>query len=207
MIKEACVETLGEALSAELNGADRIELCSRLDLDGLTPDTDLIQKTISSLSILVKAMIRPRGGNFVYTENELISMESEIDQCKLMGVTEVVLGVLNQQNKINVEATARLSKRAHPMKVTFHKAIDESPNILFELEKLKSIPEVTSVLTSGGHTTAEDGKDVLIKMIQIAKDQLTIIPAGRITNQNLQKIHESIGASEYHGRRIVGKLS
>jgi len=83
MIKEACVETLGEALSAELNGADRIELCSRLDLDGLTPDTDLIQKTISSLSILVKAMIRPRGGNFVYTENELISMESEIDQLKL----------------------------------------------------------------------------------------------------------------------------
>ncbi len=206
MIKEACVESLEEAVLAEQLGADRIELCSRLDLDGLTPDPDLIRQSLSTLSIPVKVMVRPRGGNFIYSEEDLESMEEKIDQCKSMDVTEVVFGVLDQDDKVDIETTARLAKRASPMKVTFHKAIDESPDIFLELEKLRSIPEVTSVLTSGGKTTALEGKEVLKKMIQAAENELTIIPAGRITDQNIKEIHGFIDAREYHGRRIVGQL-
>ena len=207
MIKEACVETLPEALAAQRQGADRIELCSQLGLDGLTPSSKLIQETLSSLSIPAKVMIRPRGGSFVHSEEDLKTMEKEIDQCTYLGVTEVVLGVLDEKNEIDLEATARLAKRASPMKVTFHKAIDDTPNILAALEQLKSIPEVTSILTSGGEATALEGKNRLKEMIQLSGDQLTIIPAGRITDHNIDEVHASIGASEYHGRRIVGELN
>lgn len=207
MIKEACVDSLENAMTAQQQGADRIELCSRLDLDGLSPDLELIDKTLSSLTIPVKVMIRPRSGNFVCLESELESMENEIDQCKVMGVTEVVFGVLNQKNEIDMKATARLAKRSLPMKVTFHKAIDHTPNILEGLEALKSIPEITSILTSGGKMTALKGQNVLKKMIQLSQDQLVIIPAGQITDQNINELHASIGATEYHGRRILGNLN
>lgn len=207
MIKEACVETLAEARAAEKLGANRIELCSHLDLDGLTPSPELIQETLSSLTIPVKVMIRPRGGNFVYSEAELKIMEDEIDQCKSMGVTEVVFGVLNEQNEIDLESTTRLAKRASPMKVTFHKAIDDTPDILAALNQLKSISEVTSILTSGGESTALEGSQVLKKMVQLSGDRLIIIPAGRITDENINEVHASIGATEYHGRRIVGELN
>ncbi len=207
MIKEACVESLAEAIAAEELGADRIELCSRLDLDGLTPDFDLIRETLSTLTIPVKIMIRPRGGYFVYTQEELQLMEEGIDRCKTMGVTEVVFGVLDQQNQIDIGATTRLAKRAYPMKVTFHKAIDDSPDILFALKQMKTISEVTSILTSGGMSTALEGQTILKRMVQSAGGKLTIIPAGRITDQNINEVHKSIGATEYHGRRIVGELS
>ncbi len=207
MIIEACVESIKEAHSAEQNGAHRIEVCSRLDLEGLTPPVKFIQTAISSLSIPIKVMIRPRGGNFIYTRNELSTMEGEIEQCKSIGVPEVVFGVLDHQNRINIDVTTRLAQLATPMKVTFHKAIDRSTQIIHSLEKLKSIKEVNSILTSGGYATAVEGKNVIKKMIQIAGDKLTIIPAGKITNQNLHEVHNTIGASEYHGRRIVGELS
>ena len=207
MIKEACVETLPEALAAQRQGANRIELCSQLGLDGLTPSSKLIQETLSSLSIPAKVMIRPRAGNFVYSEETLKVMGKKIDQCKSLSVTEVILGVLDEKNEIDIEGTSRLAKRASPMKVTFHKSIDYTPNILAALQQLKSIPEITSILTSGGETTALKGKNRLKEMIHLSGNQLTIIPAGRITNQNLDEVHKSIGASEYHGRRIVGRLS
>ena len=194
-------------MAAQQHGADRIELCSRLDLDGLSPDLELIDKTLSNLTIPVKVMIRPRSGNFVYSESELESMENEIDQFKALGVTEVVFGVLNQKNEIDMKATARLAKRSSPMKVTFHKAIDHTPNILGGLETLKSIPGITSILTSGGKITALKGQNVLKEMIQLSEDQLVIIPAGQITDKNIIELHESIGASEYHGRRILGNLN
>ena len=102
MIKEACVETLPEAIAAQRQGADRIELCSQLGLDGLTPSSKLIQETLSSLSIPAKVMIRPRGGSFVHSEEDLKTMEKEIDQCKYLGVTEVVLGVLDEKIEIDM---------------------------------------------------------------------------------------------------------
>ena len=94
IIKEACVETVKEAILAEKQGADRIELCYRLEYDGLTPAKNIIEKSIKSLSIPIKVMIRPRKGNFIYNEKEIMEMESKIEMCKNIGITEVVFGLL-----------------------------------------------------------------------------------------------------------------
>ena len=104
LIKEVCVETYGEAIKAEKLGADRIELCKRLDLGGLTPQRELIEQTLS-LSLPIKVMIRPRAGNFIYNENELTIMEDEIETCKSIGVQEVVLGLLDTEKNVDIKST------------------------------------------------------------------------------------------------------
>ena len=139
--------------------------------------------------------------------NELLRMEQDINYCKSLGINGVVFGILNQNQMVDVLATERLVNIAFPLKVTFHKAIDEVSDIMTELEKLISISGITSILSSGGHRTAIKGADVIKSMIQKAKNHLSIIPAGGITNQNIEEIHSLIGAREYHGRKIVGDLN
>ena len=108
---------------AENNHADRIEFCHRLDLGGVTPDHDLIRSAVNTIKIPVKIMIRPRGGDFIYSDSEVDKMKSDIRYCKSIGVEEVVLGALNKNGEVDNRLTQRLAKLAFPMKVTFHKAI------------------------------------------------------------------------------------
>ena len=114
---------------------------------------------------------------------------------------------LNFNNEIDVQVTNRLAKHAFPMKVTFHKAIDQTSIILSELQNIKSIPGVSSVLTSGGKINAESGYKIIKEMINIADNKINIIAAGSITNKNLEYLHKKIGAMDYHGRKIVGGLN
>ena len=204
---EACVETLEEAILAEKKGANRLELCSRLDLDGLTPNLNLTKKIMEKISIPIKVMIRERGGNFVYSDDEILSMQNQIENFKSIGVLEVVFGALNINNKVDIQVTNRLAKHAFPMNVTFHKAIDQTKNILSELQTIKSIPGISSVLTSGGKSNAESGYKIIKEMINVADNKINIIAAGSITNKNLEYLHNKIGAMDYHGRKIVGLLN
>ena len=204
---EACVETLEEAIIAEKKGANRLELCSRLDLDGLTPNFNLTKKVMKKISIPIKVMIRERDGNFVYSENEILAMQNQIEIFKSIGILEVVFGALNINNKVDIQVTNRLAKYAFPMNVTFHKAIDQTTNILSELESIKSIPGISSVLTSGGKSNAESGYKIIKEMINVADSKINIIAAGSITNKNLKYLHKKIGAMDYHGRKIVGGLN
>ncbi len=206
MILEACVETWAEAEKASLRGAHRIELCSHLELDGLTPNEKLIQKTCLGLDIPVMVMIRPRGGNFVYSEEELQRMESEIDMAKANGAYGIVFGLLTPDNKIDVDNTDRLARRASPLPVTFHKAIDNLIDPVEGVTALREIHGITRILTSGGKPTALEGAEILRKMIETAGDNLTILVAGRVTNENANTIAEITGATELHGRKIVGIL-
>ena len=112
LIKEACVETVEQAIKAEKNGADQIELCSRLDLDGLTPDFDVIRKVLSLIKIPVKVMIRCRSGNFYFNESEISKMAFEIQKCKTLGVNEVTLGCVTKQNKVDFSTTQFLDSKA-----------------------------------------------------------------------------------------------
>ena len=203
LIKEACVQTLDEALLAQQNGADRIELCSRLDLDGLTPNRNLIRIVESRLTIPIKVMIRPREGNFNYNDQELSQMKDDILFCKSLNISGVVFGMLNKENAIDIESTGALSDIAGELDVTFHKAIDQVVSIFSELDTLKNLTKVSSVLTSGGANNAKSGSVVIKKMIDRVGDKVVIIPAGNITKDNLNKIHSFIGAKEYHGRKIV----
>jgi len=206
IVKEACVEKLDEAILAEKNGANRIELCSRLDLDGLTPHRNMIKNVINSVKIPVKVMIRPRGGNFVYHDQELDVMKDDILYCKRVNVSGIVLGVLKEDKTVDLTATRFLSDIDSGLEITFHKAIDEVSSIFTELDRLKSIQAVTNILTSGGADSAMEGCDTIKEMVNKYNGQLTIIAAGKITEQNIVKVYELTGAEEYHGRKIVGNL-
>ena len=207
MIKEACIQSYGEALIAQKSGAHRIELCSLISLDGITPKKELIKKIISSIDIPIRVMIRPRSGNFDYSEDELKLMEKDIAYCKRLGVEGVVFGILNKDYSINEASTKRLVKASLPLKVTFHKAIDISNDSLVAVKKLSQITGITSILTSGRKKTAIEGAQLIKKMIAIAKNDLSIIPAGKITFKNIIDIHRLINAHEYHGRNIVSKFN
>jgi len=200
---EACVETLEDALAAEKRGANRIELCSSLDQDGLTPSAELTLQCLQNLSIPVMAMVRPRGGDFVYTEAEIKQMESEIKFFKQSGVAGVVLGLLTEDGAVDVENTRRLAKLASPLEVTFHKAIDYSNDILKSFLELNSITEISRVLTSGGMDTAWNGREVLKQMQNLPERRIKIIAAGKVLPENRTLIAEFTGVCELHGQRIV----
>lgn len=205
MIKEACVETFEEAISAEKKGADRIELCADLHLDGLTPSFELMQRTCSALKIPVMVMIRPRGGDFVYSEEEISQMKTDIDKAKKAGAAGVVFGLLTLENQIDIENTRELAKYAQPLPVTFHKAIDLLEYPVQGATLLSEIPGITRILTSGGKATAKDGSDVIRKMIKAA-GKIVILIAGKVTRENLNEIEKITGGTEFHGKKIVGDL-
>lgn len=206
MIVEACVETFEEALLAEKQGANRIELCSDLDLDGLTPSFELMRQTCSNLHIPVMVMIRPRGGNFVYSEKEIIQMQAEIDFAKKAGASGVVFGLLTENNKVDKNNTRRLAEYARPLPVTYHKAIDVLEDQVAATNILKNIKGIRRILTSGGKPTALEGQATIREMIKAAEDKIIILVAGKVLHSNLKKIQEVTGATEFHGRRIVGEL-
>ncbi len=206
MIKEACVETFDEAVLAEKRGANRIELCSDLANDGLTPAFELMNKTISNLKIPVMVMIRPRAGNFIYSEKEIGEMKSEIDMAKKAGAAGIVLGLLTSENKIDVKNTKILAEYASPLPVTFHKAIDEMKNPVDGVIELLKIENIKRILTSGGLPTAFEGQSTIREMIKVAGDKIIILVAGKVLDSNVDEIRKITGAKEFHGRRIVGQL-
>jgi len=205
MILEACVENIREARKAETLGADRIELCDNLIVGGTTPSAGTIQVAKELLKIPIMVLIRPRGGNFVYSTEEVEVMKYDIELCKKIGVQGVVLGVLKENNSIDIELTKILVKIAHPMEVTFHKAIDETSNIIQEFEKLSKL-RIYRVLTSGGKDTAFEGYSTINKMIRIGRNNIKILAAGKITKSNLTQHKELIHTDEFHGKLIVGNL-
>jgi copper homeostasis protein len=204
ILLEACVETLEEAIAAERLGAHRLELCARLDLDGITPPVDLIRHVREAVQIPVKVMIRPRAGNFIYTSGELELMKRDIMICKSLGIHGVVIGLLDENNQLDLESIYLLADLAAPMNVTLHKAIDLCNDPVREIRSLKKMRKVHAVLTSGKMPTAQEGQGLIRSLIHEAGKDLTIIAAGKVTSKNLGELHTLIEAKEYHGRHIVG---
>ena len=207
LILEACLVTPEEAHSAFLNGAHRVELCRNLESGGLSPSRETVRRCLEICKLPLKVMVRPRPGNFVYSEEELTSMEIEIDSLNQLPITGIVLGVLQDDRSINLEAVQRLSERADPLLVTFHKAIDETRDPLQEMKKLSRIQNIQSILSSGGAQNAETGAKILKTMQQEFQSRFRMIAAGSITSENLLSLHHKIEFSEYHGRKIVGDLA
>lgn len=206
MIKEACVESLAEARIAQQKGADRIELCDDLANDGLTPRFSLMKKACAQLDIPVMVMARPRPGNFVFNDEELVQTKIAINLAKEAGAKGVVIGLLTPDNQIDEPHTRMLAAYAQPLEVTFHKAIDEMENPIEGVKVLKTIPGITRILTSGGKPTAMEGKNTLREMIAEAEGKLTILVAGKVIDSNVEEIQKLTGTNELHGRRIVGEL-
>ena len=207
-LKEACVETIDQCLKAEQQGADRIELCSDLQYDGLTPSKELIQEAKRKLSIPIRVMIRPRVGDFKYTQEEIERMKRSTDLCKENRVEGVVFGMTrNDGTVLDLDRIVELASYAKPLKVTIHKAIDGCSDPLEEIKKLLAVDKVDAVLTSGKSTTAEQGKGMLKQMIELADSRLEVIVCGKVTDQNVAALHKELHAHAYHGKRIVGQLS
>jgi len=205
IIKEACVQSVAQAVKAEANGAAQLELCSRLDLDGLTPDVEVVLEVLQMVSIPVKVMIRPVAGGFDYDTDVLGIMKSEIRKMSDLGVYGVVYGVTDN-NRLNFDAIKELIEVSRILDVTIHKAIDACNDPLIEVETLNALGRSLSVLSSGGASTATEGAAKLKEMIRIADPNIRIIAAGKITRQNFHEVHQQIGASAYHGRNIVSLL-
>ena len=202
MIKEACVESFEKALEAQSNGANRIELCENLAVGGTTPSYGTVKICLEKLNIPIFPMIRARGGNFVYSKDEIEIMKEDIKIFKELGVKGVVLGCLTSDNKIDLELTKELVDLAYPMEVTFHKAIDEILNPLDYIDDLVNIG-IKRILTSGGEATALEGKDLINEMIKKSNGRLKIVVAGKVTKENLNRLSNLISADEFHGKLIV----
>ena len=202
MIKEACVESFEKALEAQNNGANRIELCENLAVGGTTPSYGTVKVCLEKLDIPIFPMIRARGGNFIYSKDEIEIMKEDIKIFKELGVKGVVLGCLTSDNKIDLELTKKLVNLAYPMEVTFHKAIDEIQNPLDYIDNLINIG-IKRILTSGGKVTALEGKDLINEMIKKSNGRLKIVVAGKVTKENLNGLSNLISADEFHGKLIV----
>ena len=193
ILKEVCVENLAEALEAEKRGADRIELCDNLSFGGTTQSYGTIKKALEKLKIPVFPIIRPRGGDFFYTEDELEIMKEDIKMCKFLGAEGVVLGMLTKDKKIDFSLLKEFVSLAYPMEVTFHKAIDELENPVEAIEGLINAG-VKRILSSGTKVTALEGAEILNKMIEKADGRIIIVVAGRVTAENFQEVSEKIPA-------------
>lgn len=202
MIKEVCVESFSEALAAEKRGADRIELCDNLYLGGTTPSYGTIKMAMEKLTIPAFPIIRPRGGNFYYSKEEIEIMKEDIKVCKSLGAKGVVLGVLTADNKVDFETLKELVDLASPMEVTFHKAVDELENPVEVIDRFVEIG-VKRILSSGTKETALEGKDILNAMIKKADNRIIILIAGKVTSDNFEEVAAAIPSTEYHGKKII----
>ncbi len=195
MIIEVCAESYEYALKAEKGGADRIELCKDLHLDGLTPDYESAKKTIDSLNIPVFILIRPREGDFIYSNEEFELMKRDIIKFKEMGCKGIVSGVLNDDNSVDVKRTKDLIELSRPLEFTFHRAFDIVSDPLKEIEILIRLG-VDRILTSGQKNKATEGLYLLEKLNNISKKRIVIMPGSGISNTNFKKFNSF---NEIHG--------
>ena len=206
ILLEACVGSFKEAKRAEELGANRIELCENLKEGGTTPSfgTILISKKI--LKIPIAVMIRPRGGNFIYTSEEIEIMKEDILICKKLEVESVVFGVLTKDNLIDVALLKDLIQLCRPLKIVFHMAFDEIEN---KLEALKLLIEcgVERILTKGSKTNAIDGINTLKILVENNQNKIIIVAGGGVTKDNYIKILNEATVSQCHGTKIVGLLN
>jgi len=194
---EACVDSVESSLNAQEGGADRIELCADLLEGGITPSYAMLKLVIEKLKIPVNVIIRPRGGDFLYTDYELEVMRSDIEFCKQAGVNGIVIGILKDDGTIDKTRTEELIEAAKPMSVTFHRAFDmtrepeEALNALIELG-------VDRLLTSGQEADVHKGIPALKKLVELARDRIIIMPGGGVNEINIKEVVEKTGVKEIH---------
>jgi copper homeostasis protein len=213
-VLEICVESVDHAVAAERGGAHRLELCADLSSGGVTPSATLMQTVRRRVRIPVHVLIRPRAGDFCYSEGEFELMRNDIVAAKKFGMDGVVLGILQENSRIDIERTKVLVEQAQPLSVTFHRAFDASHNLETSLEEVIQTG-ASRILTSAGQTRATDGLSTLARLVQKARERILIMPCGGINSDNVvhvvkttlaQEVHSSAGASGNGGDLAPGNL-
>ena len=197
LLLEITVESLDAALAAERGGADRIEICTELNCGGLTSSVAAMRKLHDELEIPIFPIIRPRAGDFVYNDKEFAVMKRDISLARELGMDGVVLGILRPDHSIDVERTSELVQWARPLEVTFHRAFDETADILSALEDAIATG-ATRILTSGGAAVAPQGVGTLRKLVAAAANRIVIMPGSGLDAANIAKIAGETRATEFH---------
>jgi len=200
-IEIACF-TLESVLIAQKAGADRVELCADMSVGGTTPTLEMIQQARENLTIDLYVMIRPRGGNFVYSDSELKQMKSEIETIKKLRVNGFVFGILKDDKTINLEQNKALVELAKPFPCTFHRAFDEVLNVDKALEDVISCG-FSTILTSGTFPNVMEGKEVLKQLVKQANNRIEIMPGGGLRSTNILELNEMVNANWYHSSAIT----
>ena len=196
---EACVGSVDEALAAEQGGAHRLELCDRLDVGGTTPSPELLDEVKRRVRIPVSVMIRPRGGAFMHTPDEVEQMGCEIGVARAHGADMLVIGVLDEHGLVHARAVRGLVARAGSTPVTFHRAFDEIVDQAAALESLIDAG-ISRVLTGGGPHAAIEGVDRLAQLVQQSAGRITIMAGGAVRGHNVRTIVDRSGVTEVHAR-------
>ena len=204
--KEVCVDNIKDAMRAVDLGANRIEYCSKLNEEGLTPDIEDVKYLLKNINIPLRIMIRPHSKSFNYSETDISTMLRDISTFKKIDIDGIVIGCLNKDDEIDLKKINLFIEKARPLKVIFHKAIDITSDPLKSLKNLIKYSNINGVLTSGGFKKAEDGVKLLKKMLDICPINFELIIAGKITSENVNKINQKLSAKFYHGKKIVGVL-
>ena len=194
---EVCVDSIQSAINAEQGGASRLELCSNLVEGGITPSLGLLRVIKDKVKIPVYVMVRPRGGDFLYSEDEFRVMKEDVMFLKENGADGIVFGILTADGDIDVERSKEIITMARPLLVTFHRAFDMTRDPLTSLDTLISLG-VERVLTSGQDSTALEGLPLISRLIEHAQDKIIVVPGGGITERNLGRILKESGAKEFH---------
>ena len=197
VLVEISVESVERAVAAERGGASRIELCGSLNIGGVTPDVELMRETRACVWAPILAMVRPRGGDFVYSAAEFEAMKRSIEVARAAGMDGVVLGLLKENRRVDVERTRELVRAAAPLAVTFHRAFDESADLFVALEDVVATG-ASRLLTSGGEARAPEAVERIAELVRLARGRVIVMPGSGITGGNAAKIVEATGATEVH---------
>jgi copper homeostasis protein len=196
-ILEISVESVDAAMAAERGGANRIEFCSNAREGGTTPSPDLLWAVRESVRIPIFSMNRPRGGNFIHSEDEFEVMRRDMDTAKELRMNGIVLGLLKTDGQVDIERTKQLVERAKPLPVTFHRAFDECVDLRRSLKDVIKTG-ATRLLTSGGKQTAPEALDLLSDLVRTAGERLIIMPGSGIHAGNIREVVRKTGTREYH---------
>lgn len=197
MVLEVCCGDLQSVRAAKEGGAQRVELCRALDVDGLTPSQAMMEEAIG-MGIPVQVLIRPREGDFIYNKEEVEEMLRDIRLAKRLGANGVVIGALKPDGSIDEDIIRRLVEEAEGLSITFHRAFDVCQKPLEALERIISLG-CHRLLTSGQAPTAEQGLPLLKKLAEQSAGRLIIMPGAGVNPQNALRILSETGANEIHG--------
>ena len=198
LVFEICLDSAESCVRAQEGGADRVELCSALMEGGLTPSFGMIKearKVLTSTKLFV--IIRPRGGDFCYSDSEFETMKHDVLAAKEIGADGIVIGILKPDGAVDVERTGQLIKLARPLPVTFHRAFDMARDPFEALEAVISMG-CERILTSGQESSSLEGADLLTELIKRAGGRIIIMPGGGVRERNIKKIRDLTGAKEFH---------
>ena len=197
----ACFNTQSSRIAQEF-GADRVELCAGMEVGGTTPSVADILAVRSDLQILLNVMIRPRGGNFVYSGEEFEQMKSDIIHFKTLGIDGFVFGILNPDDTVNLDQNKILVDLASPIPCTFHRAFDDVTDYNSALEDVVNCG-FSTILTSGCESNVDAGMKNLRELVKLAGERITIMPGGGLRSTNIGTILKETGARYYHSSAIT----